>query len=262
MDLLDDDQLERSAVVANCRMNRERDLTGTNGYDRELGFNPLDLLKERTRLGSSPRLARPLLRDGQGADPGGQGRPRRGTRLPDRDPGRRSRRHVPPARPRPDLPSARRGVPDFLAARPPVRPDHLRPRPALRRGQARPDRPCRLLARRGRPVRGEPRPGEPQALRRPCGRTKGDCRPASWQVCNTIDESGGLSARVEGSWTCLTDTSVPTTRPGRITPVARRGLVLRATADSVSRMPTQRARRAPGCPASNSGILVVFKLRP
>lgn len=42
MDLLDDDQLERSAVVANCRMNRERGLLGTNGYGRELGLDPLD----------------------------------------------------------------------------------------------------------------------------------------------------------------------------------------------------------------------------
>lgn len=48
MKLLDDDDLERSAVVANCRMNRERNLLGSNGYDRELGFNPLAYLKERT----------------------------------------------------------------------------------------------------------------------------------------------------------------------------------------------------------------------
>ena len=47
MDLLGDDEPERSAVVANCRMNRERDLLGSNGYDRELGFHPLDFLKER-----------------------------------------------------------------------------------------------------------------------------------------------------------------------------------------------------------------------
>ena len=44
MKLLTDDMLERSAVVANCRMNRERDLLGSNGYDRELGFNPIDFL--------------------------------------------------------------------------------------------------------------------------------------------------------------------------------------------------------------------------
>lgn len=43
MDLIGDDVLERSAVVANCRMNRERGLLGSNGYDRELGFNPLDV---------------------------------------------------------------------------------------------------------------------------------------------------------------------------------------------------------------------------
>ena len=47
MDLLTDDRLERSPVVANCRMNRERDLLGSNGYDRELGFNPLDFLEEK-----------------------------------------------------------------------------------------------------------------------------------------------------------------------------------------------------------------------
>jgi hypothetical protein len=44
MRLLTDDVLERSSVVANCRMNRERTLTGSNGYARELGFNPFDLL--------------------------------------------------------------------------------------------------------------------------------------------------------------------------------------------------------------------------
>jgi SAM-dependent methyltransferase len=45
MKLLGDDELERSAIVANCRMNRERELTGSNGYAREIGFNPLDFLK-------------------------------------------------------------------------------------------------------------------------------------------------------------------------------------------------------------------------
>jgi SAM-dependent methyltransferase len=47
MGLLGDDQLERSAVVANCRMNRERGLVGSNGYARELGFHPLDFLESR-----------------------------------------------------------------------------------------------------------------------------------------------------------------------------------------------------------------------
>jgi SAM-dependent methyltransferase len=45
--LLDDETLERSAVVANCRMNRERNLLGSNGYDREIGFDPLAFLKAR-----------------------------------------------------------------------------------------------------------------------------------------------------------------------------------------------------------------------
>ena len=45
--LLPNDQLESSAVVANCRMNRERELAGSNGYDRELGFHPLDFLRDR-----------------------------------------------------------------------------------------------------------------------------------------------------------------------------------------------------------------------
>jgi SAM-dependent methyltransferase len=47
MKLLSDDELERSAVVANCRMNRERDLTGSNGYHKEVGFNPIDYLSGR-----------------------------------------------------------------------------------------------------------------------------------------------------------------------------------------------------------------------
>jgi SAM-dependent methyltransferase len=46
---LDDGTLEASSVVANCAMNRERSLTGSNGYGRELG---LDVLADITgRLG-------------------------------------------------------------------------------------------------------------------------------------------------------------------------------------------------------------------
>jgi SAM-dependent methyltransferase len=41
------DELERSPMVTNRRMNRERDLAGSNGYDRELDFNPLDFLRGR-----------------------------------------------------------------------------------------------------------------------------------------------------------------------------------------------------------------------
>jgi trans-aconitate methyltransferase len=51
MNLLDDETLERSAVVANCRMNRERVLLGSNGYDKELGLNPLDFLGRRVTSG-------------------------------------------------------------------------------------------------------------------------------------------------------------------------------------------------------------------
>jgi trans-aconitate methyltransferase len=51
MNLLDDETLERSAVVANCRMNRERVLLGSNGYDKELVLNPLDFLREQVASG-------------------------------------------------------------------------------------------------------------------------------------------------------------------------------------------------------------------
>jgi SAM-dependent methyltransferase len=47
MPLLSDDVLERSAIVANCRMNRERQLTGSGGYAREVGLSPLDFLMDR-----------------------------------------------------------------------------------------------------------------------------------------------------------------------------------------------------------------------
>ena len=47
MKLLSDDALENSHVVANCRMNRERNLTGSNGYSKEIGFNPVEFLRER-----------------------------------------------------------------------------------------------------------------------------------------------------------------------------------------------------------------------
>jgi SAM-dependent methyltransferase len=43
--LLNDDDLHASAVVANCLMNRGRQLAGVNSYARELGFNPLDVLR-------------------------------------------------------------------------------------------------------------------------------------------------------------------------------------------------------------------------
>ena len=49
--LLDTDEIEQSSIVANCTMNRLRTL---DGYARELGFRPLDVLLEPER----PRPAR------------------------------------------------------------------------------------------------------------------------------------------------------------------------------------------------------------
>ena len=46
MGLLDDPRLERSDIVANSRMNRERGLEGGNGYAKDLGFNPVEVLSE------------------------------------------------------------------------------------------------------------------------------------------------------------------------------------------------------------------------
>ena len=46
MELIPDDVLENSAVVANCRMNRERNLYGNNGYDVELRFDPMAILRQ------------------------------------------------------------------------------------------------------------------------------------------------------------------------------------------------------------------------
>ena len=48
--LLDPDALERSPVVANNAMSRDRVLDGVNSYARELGFRPLDVLTERAAL--------------------------------------------------------------------------------------------------------------------------------------------------------------------------------------------------------------------
>lgn len=45
--LLTNAQLEASEVVANCLMNRQRQLTGSNSYAKELGFNPLSFITTR-----------------------------------------------------------------------------------------------------------------------------------------------------------------------------------------------------------------------
>lgn len=46
-DLVGDVELAASPVVANSTMNRERTLTGVNGYARELGFDPAERLRGR-----------------------------------------------------------------------------------------------------------------------------------------------------------------------------------------------------------------------
>jgi SAM-dependent methyltransferase len=45
--MLSDSELEKSEIVANCLMNRQRQLMGSNSYTKELGFNPLDFLLNR-----------------------------------------------------------------------------------------------------------------------------------------------------------------------------------------------------------------------
>lgn len=45
--LLDNQQLEKSCVVANNRMNRERNAVGSNGYEVDLGFDPIQFLFAR-----------------------------------------------------------------------------------------------------------------------------------------------------------------------------------------------------------------------
>jgi SAM-dependent methyltransferase len=50
--LLDEARLEASSVVANCAMNRERELSGSNGYGRELGLDVVRFLTERAATGT------------------------------------------------------------------------------------------------------------------------------------------------------------------------------------------------------------------
>ena len=58
MELLHNDDLEKSGVVAICRMNRDQQLPGSNGYERELRFNPLDFLRPiHAASGSNPPVA-------------------------------------------------------------------------------------------------------------------------------------------------------------------------------------------------------------
>ncbi len=47
--MLTEEELELSGTVANCQMNRERELRGSNGYIAELGMDPVEWLRERHR---------------------------------------------------------------------------------------------------------------------------------------------------------------------------------------------------------------------
>ena len=69
--LLGDDDLHASAVVANYSMNRERQLTGVNSYARELGFDPLDAPRAAIAGAGRRRLAGPAPREWPGARRGG-----------------------------------------------------------------------------------------------------------------------------------------------------------------------------------------------
>lgn len=53
--LLDDKALVSSSVVANCMMNRERSLSGSNGYGRELGIDVVAELSTRARAATPVR---------------------------------------------------------------------------------------------------------------------------------------------------------------------------------------------------------------
>jgi SAM-dependent methyltransferase len=47
LDLLNDDMLEASPIIANNRMNRERGLHGNNSYTKDIGLDPARFLRER-----------------------------------------------------------------------------------------------------------------------------------------------------------------------------------------------------------------------
>jgi SAM-dependent methyltransferase len=53
--LLDDEALAKSSVVANCTMNRERSLSGSNGYGRELGIDVMAELTTRAETATPVR---------------------------------------------------------------------------------------------------------------------------------------------------------------------------------------------------------------
>ena len=56
--LKSDRELEESDIVANCRMNRERDLRGSNGYDVELRIDPIAVLQQAASTREPTRTVR------------------------------------------------------------------------------------------------------------------------------------------------------------------------------------------------------------
>ncbi|MGK0390930.1 MAG: hypothetical protein ACI94Y_003690, partial [Maribacter sp.] len=44
MNLLNENKLVWSAIVANCNMNRKRNLAGVNSYEKDIDFNVLDFI--------------------------------------------------------------------------------------------------------------------------------------------------------------------------------------------------------------------------
>ena len=50
MVLLNNEELEKSSIVANSLMNRERGVLGTNSYASELHFNPIHFLKKSMEI--------------------------------------------------------------------------------------------------------------------------------------------------------------------------------------------------------------------
>ena len=56
MKLIEDNQLRLSHVVANNKMNRQRQLTGVNSYANEIGINIFDYLSKRIETGGETVL--------------------------------------------------------------------------------------------------------------------------------------------------------------------------------------------------------------
>jgi len=58
--LLSSENLLQSPVVANCRMNRERNFTGTNSYAHDLRFDIVTFLESRAQTRSLTEISRPV----------------------------------------------------------------------------------------------------------------------------------------------------------------------------------------------------------